>query len=212
MTRRTKTCFLVAALVAAATACGGPSPGSAVIGPKGGVIATASGFELTIPAGALSSDVEVRVVEARPDDGATQRFEIEPRDLPLNAKAHVSVKEGADDGPMKLVEMNGEAEEALENEHENEAEGTREADIDHLCVVELRHERACDPACDAGFECDDGVCKEQAHDSGAACDPACSAGFHCESGACVADDSGACPPGTELDPNDGTCKASGGHA
>ncbi|HEY6005267.1 MAG TPA: hypothetical protein VIV57_20470 [Anaeromyxobacter sp.] len=164
MTRTASRYFLVAALVAAATACGRPSSGSAVIGPKGGVVATSSGFALSIPAGALSSEVEIHVTEVEPNDGATHRFEIEPHDLQLQGKAHVSMKEGADDGPMKLVGMEGEVEMQLENEQENEIEHAREADVDHLCDIEMRHQHACDPACDAGFECDDGVCKVHVED------------------------------------------------
>jgi hypothetical protein len=159
MTRTASRYFLVAALAAAATACGGPSSSSAVIGPKGGVVSTSSGFALSIPAGALQSEVEIHVTEAEPNDGATHRFEIEPHDLPLQAKAHVSMKEGADDGLMKLVGKDGEIETELENEHENEIEHSREADIDHLRDIEMRHQRVCNPVCDAGFECDDGVCK-----------------------------------------------------
>jgi hypothetical protein len=217
MTRTTRTTtrlFLIAALIAAATACGRPSSGSAVIGPKGGVVSTSSGFALSIPAGALSSEVEIHVTEVQPNDGSTHRFEIEPNDLPLQSKAHVSMKEGADDGPMKLVGKEGETEETLENEHENTTEHTREADVDHLCDIEMRHQRTCNPGCDAGFECDDGVCKAHAEDpSTTTCNPACTTGFHCESGACVADpnDAGPCPTGFELDPSDGTCKPSGRH-
>jgi hypothetical protein len=188
MTRTASRYFLVAALAAAATACGGPSSSSAVIGPKGGVVATSSGFALSIPAGALSSEIEIQVTEAEPNDGATHRFEIEPHDLPLQAKAHVSMKEGADDGPMKLVGKDGETETELENEHENEIEHAREADVDHLCDIEMRHQRVCDPACDAGFECDDGVCKVHVEDPApnTTCDPACEVGFECDNGVCKA--------------------------
>jgi hypothetical protein len=188
MTRTTSRYFLVAALAAAATACARPSSGSAVIGPKGGVVSTSSGFALSIPAGALSSEIEIHVTEVQPNDGATHRFELEPHDLPLAAKAHVSMKEGADDGPMKLVGKDGETEVQLENEQENQTEHAREADVDHLCDIEMRHQIACSPACDAGFECDDGVCKVHVEDPApiTTCDPACDVGFECDNGVCKA--------------------------
>lgn len=163
MNRTTTSRLLIAALLAAAlSACGGASSGSATIGPRGGVVTTSTGFALSIPAGALSKETEIQVNEAEPRDGATHRFELEPHDLPLQAKAHLSMKEGADDGPMKLVEMENETEQELENEHEDTAEHAREADIDHLGVIEMRHQRACTTPCGAGFECDDGVCKPHA--------------------------------------------------
>ncbi|HET7826332.1 MAG TPA: hypothetical protein VFK90_13435 [Anaeromyxobacter sp.] len=212
-TRTTLTALLAVVLAA----CGGAgTSGSAKIGPQGGTVTTQSGFRLSVPAGALSSEVQIDVHEVAPGDGATRRFEIQPEHLLLSSKAHISVQEGANDGAMKLVEIENEVEHALENEMENEVEHSREADVDHLCVVELRHQHACAVACDPGFECDDGVCKAHPEDPKTVCDPACAAGFHCEQGACVADPNDApppgsgCPPGTELDPSTGLCKAHGG--
>lgn len=219
MTYTAARCALVATLATTLAACGGGSPGSGRIGPQGGVVSTSSGFTLSIPAGALSRELEIQVNDAPPKDGATHRFELEPRDLPLAAKARISMKHGADDGPMKLVEVQGEMEQELENERENEMEQAREAEVEHLGVIEMRHQRVCAVACDAGFECDDGACKPHPEDAAATavCAPACTAGFHCEAGACVADPNdavppppGSCPPGMELDPSDGTCKAHGG--
>jgi hypothetical protein len=220
MTRTTDRIFriasrttLTALLAAALAACGAGASGTARIGPQGGVVTTQSGFRLSVPAGALSSDVQIQVHEVAPGDGATRRFELQPEHLLLSAKAHISVQEGPNDGPMKLVEIEDEGEHALENETENEAEHARQADVDHLCVVELRHQHACAVACDPGFECDDGACKAHPEDPPAVCDPTCAAGFHCEQGACVADPNDApppgCPAGTELDPSTGLCKPHG---
>jgi hypothetical protein len=216
MLRIARRTTLTALLAVALAACGGAgNSGSAHIGPQGGVVTTQSGFTLSVPAGALSSEVQIEVHEVAPSDGASRRFEIQPEHLLLAGKAHISVQEDPNDGPMKLVEVENESEHALENEMENEAEHSREADVDHLCVVELRHQHACAAACDPGFECDDGVCKAHPEDPKSVCDPACTAGFHCEQGACVADPNdtpptgGSCPPGTELDPSSGLCKPHG---
>jgi hypothetical protein len=216
--RITSRSALAALFTIALAACGGANgSGSGKIGPKGGTVTTQSGFALSVPAGALSSEIEIQIHEVEPRDGSSRRFELEPHNLLLSGKAHVVIQHGIDDGPMKLVEMDGEVEHQLENEKENEAEHAREADMDHLCVVELRHQHSCAVACDPGFECDDGVCKAHQEDPApSVCDPACAAGFHCEEGACVADPNdspppgGTCPPGTELDPSNGMCKPHGG--
>jgi hypothetical protein len=52
----------------------------------------------------------------------------------------------------------------------------------------MRHQIACSPACDAGFECDDGTCKVHVEDPApiTTCDPACDVGFECDNGVCKA--------------------------
>src|SRR5512140_3158511 len=95
-------------LAVALAACGAGASGTARIGPQGGVVTTQSGFKLTVPAGALSSEVQIEVHEVAPGDGATRRFELQPEHLLLSSKAHVSVEEGPNDGPMKLVEIEDE--------------------------------------------------------------------------------------------------------
>lgn len=154
---------LAAVLSAALAACGGSAPKSsqsARIGPQGGALSTQSGFTLSVPAGALSQEVELHVIEAEPNDGAMHRFELEPRDVKLNSTVHVSMRLGSDDLTSKMVEVddNG-TEHALENEQENEVEHAREAEIDHMGNIEVRHQHVCATPCDAGLECDDGVCK-----------------------------------------------------
>jgi hypothetical protein len=155
---------LAAALATALSACGGSaSPGAttttARIGAQGGVVTTSSGFALSVPAGALSHEIEIEVHEFRPEDGATHRIELEPRGLQLATAAHVEMHHGADDGAMRMVEMENEVEHAMENEHENEVEHSREAEIHHLGVIEIRHARTCVVPCGGGLECDDGICK-----------------------------------------------------
>lgn len=152
-------------LATALAACGGSAgtPGttttSSVVGPQGGAISTASGFTLSVPAGALSREVEIQVHESRPDDGALHRIELEPHDMALAVPAHVSMHHSADDSSSKMVEMENEVEHAMENEHENEVEHAREGEIHHLGVIEIRHQRTCVQPCGTGLECDDGLCK-----------------------------------------------------
>jgi hypothetical protein len=202
---------------ALAAACGSTNQSSTGrMGPQGGVVTTASGLELSVPAGALASEVEIRVVEAQPRDGALHRFELEPRGLKLAAKARITVRHSADSGPVKLVEMENETEHAIENEREDASHDSREGEVDHLGIIEMRHQHACATDCGAGFECDDGVCK--ADDAAPlACDPACAAGTHCDNGICKPDDAGqpgtcdpACDVGFECDATDHVCKPHGG--
>lgn len=190
---RTMKLSLSAVFALALAACGGSSksqsqPVSARIGAAGGTIQAPS-VKLSVPAGALSQEVEIRITEVEPGHGIA-RFELEPQGLALAAKATLSVDAPAGAGPTRLVEVENEVEHALENEHEMSGAPGREAELDHLGEVELREMSSCSPACDAGLECDDGACK--ADDAGAAA---------------VA---GNCPAGQELDVSDGICKAHGG--
>jgi hypothetical protein len=185
----------VASLSLLLAACGGSSQSAArtgaLIGPAGGVVSTASGLKLTIPAGALQAEVEIHAVEAEPQHGVA-RFELEPRDLTLAVPATVSVKMPAASGPMKLVEVEHGVETELETEHQNASEHSREAETHHLGGIELRHQNTCATPCGTGFECDDGACK--AHVEDPAAPPA----------------DGNCPAGQELDVSDNVCKAHGG--
>jgi hypothetical protein len=49
----------------------------------------------------------------------------------------------------------------------------------------------CEPACSAGFTCEDGQCVLHVENQ---CNPACAAGFKCENGVCVQDTTGGCDP------------------
>jgi len=189
----TKTQLTLSALFALVlAACGGsPQSSSARIGAAGGTLTTASGARLDIPAGALQAETEIHLVEAEPRDGVA-RVEMEPRGLKLGARARISMRMPAGQGPMKLVGLENEVEHALEAEKQNEVEHAREAEIEHLAEVELRHQAICLAACGAGEECDDGVCKPHVEDPSA---PA---------------PTGNCPAGQELDVSDNVCKAHGG--
>jgi hypothetical protein len=169
MTSTIRMAALVVGAVAV-SACGGAAgngggsaaSASASVGPAGGTISTGA-VTLRVSPGAVSSQTEITVSELPSGEGE-RRIEIEPRGLALGASATLTVR--SDDGNAhdeRLVELEhsamGEVEHALEGEVENEVEHAREAEIHHLGTFEDRPARACTPACDAGLECDDGVCK-----------------------------------------------------
>jgi hypothetical protein len=182
-------------------ACGGNNPGSSTtIGPEGGTV-TAPGVALKVAPGSVSAPTKFEIVESQPKDGAVRRIEIEPKDLPLAAGTTLSVDvEGEDAGTLKMVEMEHGAESEVETEHAIETEhhdlrhNAREAEIGHTGNFEVRHGAACNPACGAGEECDDGVCKPEPE-------------LEPENAGTVA---GACPAGMELDVTSMTCKPHGG--
>jgi hypothetical protein len=160
-------------LAAAAVACGGAKRGdtmvpgssaSARIGTGGGTLQTESGVTVIVPANALSTEREVRVVESEHRQGEARHISVEPADLTLSVPMRVRVK--AEDGNARderLVEIEHagelEIEHAIENEHEDEVEHAREVEIGHGAELEQREARTCNPACDASSECDDGTCK-----------------------------------------------------
>lgn len=163
---------VVAAGVVAFSACGGGSAGgsgagggssaSALVGPSGGTISTGS-VTLSVSPGALSRETQVSVSELPSGEGA-RRIEIEPSGLALGVPSMLRVR--SDDGNAhdeRLVEIqhsgSGEVEHSLTGEMENEVEHSREVEIEHFGTFEDRHARTCTPTCDAGLECDDGVCK-----------------------------------------------------
>jgi hypothetical protein len=202
----------VAATIAACSGNGGSASGK--VGPAGGVLRTQSGVTLTVPKGAIAAETELRIREAQPRDGAVRRIELEPRDLKLGARVTVSVRSGTDAAGLKLVGIEqgpgGEVEHALEAERHDARDDAREAELEHLGTLEVRHGATCDPACDATQECDDGVCKAPP-EAPATCDPACGAGFECDGGVCNPEPEHpamcdpACDAGFECD--DGVCKA-----
>jgi hypothetical protein len=225
MTRNLRNALVVLASASLA-ACGNAGSASKAIGPQGGTVTTPSGVSLKIAPGALAAETQVEIRDVAPKHGEQRRIELEPHGLQLSGKATVTVTVDDSRGAVKLVEVETEhgteveVEHALESEHgvEVETEHAREAEVDHLGTLEVRDAIACDPACGAGFECDDGVCKAHVEDPAAPTDPA---GGH------GADDPAAggtttpppatggttptvCPAGMELDTTDGTCKAHGG--
>lgn len=218
---RNASLILSAALVAA---CGNPS-NSRTIGPAGGTVSTASGVTLKVGAGAVATETRIEIVDVAPRHGEQRRIELEPRGLELSGKATITVKVDDSRGAVKLVEVETEhgaqgeveVEHALETEHgvEVENEHGREAELEHLGTLEVRDAVACDPACGAGFECDDGVCK--AHDETethvehpAGPDDSTPAPSTGPAAGGTPGTTTSCPAGMELDATDGTCKAHGG--
>jgi hypothetical protein len=198
MTLRTVAKAAVVVVAATVAACGGGAGDSASgqIGPAGGAV-TAAGVRVSFPAGALSKETQVTVTELPRREGEPRRVHIGPDDASLSKPATVMVS--SDDGDAsdeKLVEIEhgteGEVEHALETERNDAAEHGREAEVEHLGEFELRHAKVCDPGCDVGFECDDGLCKPHAED------PA------------PVSSTTTCPAGLELDVTDGICKPHGG--
>ena len=178
----------------------------------------ASTVTLRVAPGALQAATAVTVTETEAHHGALRRVELEPRGLALSTPSRISIKVSGDSSTMKLVEIEdaagGEVEHALETERHNGTDNARQAEIEHLGTFEVRGAASCEVACDAGSECDDGVCKPSSEVE-AADDPATHD---------VGDDHGtdpvpppptgtgptACPAGLELDPSDGVCKDHGG--
>ena len=149
-------------MAAGLAACGAGQSHSSKIGPGGGTVA-AAGVKVTFPAGALSQETQIEVTELE-HDAQGHRVHIGPDDVSLGKP--VSISMSSDDGNAsdeKMVEIDhggsGEVEVEVENEHEVEAEHGREVEVEHLGEFELRPAKACTPACGAGLECDDGLCK-----------------------------------------------------
>jgi hypothetical protein len=217
----------VAVVVAAAglAACGGGRSASATVGPAGGTVATSSGVTLRVPPGAVPASVELRVVEPLRGEGQARRVRVEPLGVSFASPVTISIRsEDGDASDEKLVEIEHqgevEVEHGIETERHDEAEHEREAEIGHSGEFEVRHAHVCDPGCDAGFECDDGLCKPHPEDEHpVTCEPACDAGFECDDGVCVPHPEDppavgvcepACDPGLECDASDGICKPHGG--
>ncbi len=172
MTRNLRNAFLI--LTTATLAACGNASSKGTIGPQGGTLRSPSGVTLAVAAGAVATETQFEIIDAAPRHGEHRRIQLEPRGLKLTAKATVTVVVDDSKGPVKLVEVETEhgaegeveVEHAIEAEHgvEVETEHGREAEIDHLGELEVRDAAPCDPACDTGLECDDGVCK--AHGGG----------------------------------------------
>jgi hypothetical protein len=126
---------------------------------------SAAGVTVRIPAGALSSEVQIEVTDIS-HDAKGHKVHIGPDDAKLSKAASIEI--ASDDGNAadeKLVEIDhsagteAEVEVEIENEHQVEAEHAREVEVEHLGEFELRPAKTCAPACGAGTHCDDGVCK-----------------------------------------------------
>lgn len=202
----------------ALAACGGAGqPATTQTVGSAGATLKAGSAALTIPSGALAQTVQVTLREAEPQhQGRVARVEVEPRGLSLSSPARVSVQ--LDDSNAK-VKMHDANDDLVPVEVEDRNHGVWKTSMSSLgeVEVELEHGAACTPACTAGQECDDGVCKAHVEDAGAkACDPICDTGQECDDGVCKAhselEPSGpggaVCTPacGSGLECDNGICK------
>lgn len=216
--KRRNRIVLVAVSIALAACGGGGSPSTVQTVGAAGATLKAGAASLSIPAGALSQGTQVTLREAEPrHQGRVARIEVEPRGLALARPARLSIQ--LDDANAR-VKMHDGNDDLVDVEIEDRNHGVYKTSMDRLgeIEVELEHGRACSPACAAGQECDDGVCKAHAEDAGArVCDPVCDTGQECDDGICKAHSEmepggpgGAictppCASGLECD--DGICKA-----
>jgi len=192
MTTTTRIAFTLS-LATLIAACSGNAPKSKSIGAAGGSISTASGITLRVPAGALSQPTEVTIVESAPRDGTMARVSLQPAGLTLAAPATLTFK--VEDGNVKLAEVEHGPEGEVRTELEKHRHaGEVEVEVEHLGEVEMEHGLTCEVACDAGFECDDGVCQAHVEDDPATHD--------------VGDDNGVDPAPAPTAPVDDN----GGHA
>jgi hypothetical protein len=212
---RRNTILLAAALIFAA--CGGGNDKASTVQTVGiaGATLKAGAATLTIPAGALIGSTQVTLREAEPQhQGRVERVEVEPRGTTLLQPAELSIK--VDDNNAR-VKMHGGNDDLVDTEIEDRNHGVYKTSMSSLgeIEVELEHGTTCTPACAAGQECDDGVCKAHVEDDDAqTCDPICPSGQECDDGACKAHGGGGagtatCDPAcaSDLECDDGVCKA-----
>jgi hypothetical protein len=220
---------LAAAMAFALTACGGAGDSSdgaqtsATVGAAGGTLRAGSAT-LTVPAGALSSDVQVTLREAAPQAGRAARVEIEPRGLALGQAGVLAVRVDDSNGRVRMMRVDDGPEHAVQVELEDRVHHLHKTVVTQFGVfeVEIEHGRVCSPGCAASEECDDGLCKPHLEHlgTGVACDSLCASGLECDDGFCKphggADDGlgvpATCSPGcaSGLECDDGICKPHGG--
>ena len=213
---RTETIVFIAAALALAACGGGATPSTVQTVGSSGATLKAGTATLTIPPGSLAQSTEVTLREAEPrHQGRAGRIEVEPHGLALARPARVSIR--VDDANAR-VKMHDANDDLVDVEIEDRNHGVYKTSMDHLgeIEVELEHGVACSPACGAGQECDDGVCKAHVEDAGAkVCEPLCDTGQECDDGVCklhgemegggTATCTPACATGLECD--NGICKA-----
>ncbi len=217
---------VIAALTLAA--CGGASNGSTRAQTSSevtsaGATLKAGGVVLSIPPSALTAPVQVTLRETEPHhQGRAARVEVEPHGLQLDQPAQVSIEIAGDNIKVRMTEDDDTSEHLVDVEVEDRNHHAFKTSMTQLGAieVEVEHGAACDPACAAGQECDDGLCKPHFEDPGAGtCDPICAEGMECDDGLCKAHGAdGGAPPGaatctpscaTGLECEDGVCKAHG---
>jgi hypothetical protein len=163
MTTSTRFAFALSLTTLIAACSDGPLHHSSSIGAAGGSVSTASGITLRVPAGAVSRETEIRLVETEPGSGKMARVRVEPAGLALGASATLTFK--VDDGNVKLAEVEHGPEGEVRHELEKRRRtGEVEVELSRLSEVEMEHGLTCSAECGAGFECDDGVCKPHVED------------------------------------------------
>lgn len=214
--------FVVLAVAFAAACSGGGNDNASTNVGASGATLTSGAATLTIPSGALTQSVPVTVRETQPQhSGRTERVEITPAGTALAQPARLSIH--VDDTNVKVLIHDGSDDSLKDVEVEDRNHGDFKTTMNSLGAVEveLEHGATCTPACAAGQECDDGVCKTHTEDaSKRTCSPVCAAGQECDDGACKTHDevegadggTATCSPacGTGLECDDGVCKAHGG--
>ena len=197
---------LVAAFTFTLIGCGSSGSSASTtanVGPAGATLRSGA-LALTIPAGALASEVQVSLREVEPQHaGRATRIEIEPRGLELEHAARLSVQVDDANGRVKMIEVENEVEHLVEVEVEDHARHAYKTSLSRLgsIEVEVEHATACTTACAANEECDDGVCKPHVEDvAGAACDPVCDSGLECDDGACKPHGGAVATPGAPAAP------------
>ncbi|MBK9515968.1 MAG: hypothetical protein IPO09_01195 [Anaeromyxobacter sp.] len=163
MTTSTRLAFTLSLATLIAACSDGPLHSSVFIGAAGGSVSTQSGITLRVPAGALSTQTEVRLVEAEPGGGAMARVALQPAGLALAAPATLTFR--VDDANVRLSEVEHGPEGEVRHELEKRRHaGEVEVEVHRLGEVEMEHGLTCAAECGAGLECDDGVCKVHTED------------------------------------------------
>jgi hypothetical protein len=214
-----RTRIAVAAVSLALAACGGSDkPSTVQTVDAAGATLKAGAATLTIPAGALAQSTQVTLREAEPHhQGRVERVEVEPRGLSLAQPARLAVQVDDSNARVKMHDGN---DDLVDLEVEDRNHGVYKTGMSQLgeIEVELEHGRTCSPACGAGQECDDGVCKAHVENEHAkVCDPVCASGEECDDGVCKAHSemepggggTATCDPpcASGLECDDGVCKA-----
>jgi len=168
--------------------------------------------------GTFAQSTQVTLRETEPQHaGRSNRIEVEPHGLALAQPARLSVRVDDSNARVKMHDGN---DDLVQVEVEDRNRGAYKTSMSELgeIEVELEHGRTCSPACAAGQECDDGVCKPHVEDANAkVCDPVCASGQECDDGVCKAHNemepggpggTASCVPAcaTGLECDDGICK------
>ncbi|HUM10844.1 MAG TPA: hypothetical protein VLT82_07850 [Myxococcaceae bacterium] len=197
---------LVAGLVLGwAVGCGSSDSGSrATLGPAGGTLSVpGTGVELAVPAGALSSPVDVAVKTRR--DAAALTVALEPADLRLARPATLSVTVAGPAHFSSVTESSSGTPMGLDARTESASSATARLRLDRFKQVRFALETVADGGVAPGAcrEDDDGEAHDGEHEgdeegdgghhrddagtpTGSATSMACPTGFECDDGVCVA--------------------------